>query len=186
MTMKSSHSTIGIILTTVLIAFTGQAEVKYNHFSIEQAKLQAKVEGKKIFVVFSNLECSPCRWMEANVYSDSALAYQLNNNFIAVKSNGYTVTGKYEVMHYKVSMLPTAIFFDENGAEIFRVEGKRDYSKMSEITGLVLSGNYQELINADQRKEPIPIPRNNDVNLPMNPSLKSKEENQLATKNENL
>lgn len=164
--MDRSQISLRLAFIFLLGAYTSQAEVNYKTFTIEQAKVEAKEQHKKIFVVFSNLECSPCRWMETNVYSDSLLASTLNDNFIAVKSNGYTITGKYEVMHYKVQVLPTMIFFDENGLEIYRIEGKRDKTKMNEITSLVLSGSISEITIIDQKRDPIPLPKNNDVILP--------------------
>ncbi|MES2800045.1 MAG: thioredoxin family protein [Bacteroidota bacterium] len=169
--MDRSYISLSIFLALFFNNFNTQAEVKFNSFSIAQALEEAKSQHKKVFVVFSNLECSPCRWMDLNVYSDSLFSATTNENFINVKSNGYTINGKYEVMHYKVYTLPTMIYFDENGKELYRIEGKRDKSKMTEIAALVLNGAHIDIVDED-KKEPMPIPRSKNEGLPINPVLR--------------
>lgn len=128
-------------LTLLLFQLTALAQVDFKLQSIEETLPLAKTEQKLMFVVFSDKNCGYCKWMEQNVYNDQTLSTTINNNLIPVKSNGYTIEGKKEKYLNKVNMLPTMIFFDENGNEVSRVEGKKTLKDMKDIVSGVLSTN---------------------------------------------
>ncbi|MFN3940359.1 MAG: thioredoxin family protein [Chitinophagales bacterium] len=62
-----------------------QSEFKW--YTVEEAIAQNKVSGKKIFIDVYTTWCGPCKWLDANTFSNPVIRKQLNDYFIPTKFN---------------------------------------------------------------------------------------------------
>src|SRR5882724_5032774 len=97
-----------------------------------QLKHKAKAEHKFIFVDCYATWCSPCKVMDNKVYSNDTVGAYMNDKFISVKvqldtskKDDFEVQSWYTDAHdlkamYKVSALPTYLFFSPDGNAVHR------------------------------------------------------------------
>lgn len=88
--------------------------------TLEEATSAAKESGRPILVDFWADWCTACKVMDREVYSDSAFA-EAARGFVAVRINYDKKTAI--ARKYNVSELPTLVFTDSFGGEIFRRTG---------------------------------------------------------------
>lgn len=88
--------------------------------TMEEASAAAKESGRPILVDFWADWCAACKVMDKEVYSDPAFA-EASHNFVAVRVNYDKKTAL--ARKYSVSELPTLVFTDSFGGEIFRHTG---------------------------------------------------------------
>jgi len=102
-------------------------------------QLYAQKEGPKPKVTFVELgsdRCIPCKEMQPILKSvEKKYGYQLKVIFYDVwKSEQQDYAAKY-----KISLIPTQVFLDENGKEFFRHEGffpEKEIDKLLQSKGL--------------------------------------------------
>lgn len=171
--MKAISTFLFLIFTFILIGFSSKANINFQAVEIESIIPKAQENNRFIFVEFSAEKCSPCVWMETNVFTDPQVARYFNVNFLSVKSNGISVASKFEKYKYSIEMFPTMMFLTPDGEEIIRIEGKTDAENLEKIARLVMEGNFEELKKiAPKKKEYVnPEPRNEDFpDFPDNPN----------------
>lgn len=139
------YSVLNIVLF-FLLCMNSNAQVDFKLMPIVDAAAQAKEQNKLVFVEFTAEGCPPCVVMEKEVFSNPTFGNLINERFIAVKSNGLTTNSKFEKMRHKIHGFPTIVYFDGNGIEIFRVEGKRTLEEMLTLSNLILEGNIERAI----------------------------------------
>lgn len=98
--------------------------------TLEEAVSAAKETGQPIFVDFWADWCAACKVMDRQVYSDPAFA-EAAQSFIAVRINYDKRTAL--ARKYNVSELPTLVFTDSFGGEIFRRTGFLDGRPLVEL-----------------------------------------------------
>ena len=98
--------------------------------TLEEASSVAKETGRPIFVDFWADWCTACKVMERQVYSDPGFA-EAAQSFIAVRINYDKKTAL--ARKYNVSELPTLVFTDSFGGEIFRRTGFLDGRPLVEL-----------------------------------------------------
>lgn len=104
----------------------------------EKVKEKARSEGKYIFVDCYATWCGPCKMMDRNVFSNSYIGNEMNAKFVCVKiqidtndSDDEQVTKWYTdakmiVDAYKISAVPTYLFFNSEGKLVHLSGGYQD------------------------------------------------------------
>jgi thioredoxin-related protein len=112
--LKTLILTFSLLFATVTLH--GQ-ETKINFLNIEldSAYKIAKSENKLLFVDCYTTWCGPCKYMEANIFTNSEVAKYYNDNFINVKLDMEKGEGEVFAGWYEVRSYPTYIFLDLSG-----------------------------------------------------------------------
>lgn len=98
--------------------------------TLDDATAAAKESGKPIFVDFWADWCAACKVMDKEAYSAPAFA-EAARGFIAVRVNYDRKTAL--ARKYNVSELPTLLFTDSYGSELFRHTGYLDDHLLTEL-----------------------------------------------------
>jgi thioredoxin-like negative regulator of GroEL len=98
--------------------------------SIEEASIKAQLSSKPIMVDFWADWCAPCKVMESEVYTNKEFI-QASEQFLAVRINADKKPAV--VRKYHVTGLPTLLFTDSFGNELFRYTGAMATAKLTEL-----------------------------------------------------
>jgi thioredoxin-related protein len=101
--------------------------VTFSPLSFEAFRTQAKFENKPYFIMFGASWCAPCHRIKNELFTNQQIADLSNKNYLAYyidleSFDGMEINSKL----YKVSQLPTVIFFDPRGIETDRAIGYFD------------------------------------------------------------
>ena len=139
--MKTKPSITSLMIACALlflcVPFSGYAQknegIHFETDSLPVLELQAKKEGKLIFIDAYFTGCEPCAWMADSVFTDSAVAHFYNSNFI----NGQINMGKGErrdlAKKYHVNCFPTYLFIDGDGNVVHRMSSTCPAEQFVEI-----------------------------------------------------
>jgi len=83
----------------------------------------ATKEKKYIFIDAYTTWCSPCKWMDENVYSSKHAEDYFSPKFISVKMDMEKEEGLLFKDKYRVDAYPTYLFFDSTGKILHRFQG---------------------------------------------------------------
>jgi len=97
--------------------------IKFQKISFDDALLQAKSSNKLIFIDAYAVWCGPCKWMEANTFTDQKVGEFFNENFINLKIDMEKGEGPSIAKKYQVSAYPTMFFIDGKGEVVHRIIG---------------------------------------------------------------
>jgi thiol-disulfide isomerase/thioredoxin len=92
----------------------------------QEAINDAKKTGKDIFLDIYATWCGPCKAMDANVYTDSAVAEFYNSYYINLKVDGEGEFGKIIATRYKLSAYPSLYYINADEKLIHELVGYRD------------------------------------------------------------
>jgi thioredoxin-related protein len=115
-----------IAVVFVFMSFISFSNIDFKNLTIKQAIELAQKENKKVFIDFYSTACPPCKIMEKDVFTDSAVSAYINEHFISVRSNAASIEGKLEKFEYKINAYPTLLFLSPEGKELTRFIGGRN------------------------------------------------------------
>jgi thioredoxin-related protein len=112
-----------------------------------------KGNGKHLFIDFTTTWCGWCKKMEAETFSDTAVAHYINKNFVPVKVwadqdsvldiDGYKVTQKQLAQsEFQVSGYPTFWFLNTKKEKLGPVSGYRTKEQLMDILPVVAEYRY--------------------------------------------
>lgn len=97
--------------------------IKFKNISFTDALAEAKATNKLIFIDAYAVWCGPCKWMEANTFTDQKVGEFFNENFINLKIDMEKGEGPGIAKKYQVSAYPTMFFIDGKGKVVHRIIG---------------------------------------------------------------
>lgn len=123
--IKNSLLLIMALLTTAQFSMAkdGKEGIKFFKGTWEQALKEAKKTNKLLFVDAYATWCGPCKMMAKKVFVQKEVGNFYNKNFIPVKIDVDSKTGKPLARKYKVTAMPTYLFVDGNGKLVYRKLG---------------------------------------------------------------
>lgn len=106
-----------VLMSLIIICFSLTAEEG-------QSKVQTSVDSvqtpKITFVELGSVNCIPCKQMQPVM---AAIEEEYADTVKVVFHDVWTKQGKKDGKKYKIKLIPTQVFLDENGVEFFRHEG---------------------------------------------------------------
>ena len=101
--------------------------VIFSKMKFEDFKVYAKFENKPYFIMFGASWCAPCHRIKNELFINPQIVALANQNYMAYyidleSFDGVEINSKF----FKVSQLPTVIFFDPRGVETDRAIGVFD------------------------------------------------------------
>ncbi len=90
---------------------------------VEPGLLDAKSQGKHVFVYARSKYCGACKQFEAETFTNSSVIDKLNKDFILISID--VDEQKTETRNFRLRVTPTEIFLDPAGTEIKRFLGYR-------------------------------------------------------------
>lgn len=107
--------------------------IQYADDSWDAILKQARVHQKPIFVKAYADYCMPCKLMDKTVFVDKSVINTFNEQFINFKVDMQTPLADVFNVAYGVKMLPSLLFFDENGNVIQIIEGTLSVDELLKI-----------------------------------------------------
>lgn len=123
-TMKKTLITLFALSQSVFIY--AQNHIQFQKLTFDQAKEKALQENKLIFLDGYTSWCAPCKWMEANVFNQPAIANYYNANFINTKFDCEVGEGITIAKEYQIKSFPTYLFLDHKGVLIYRTQSRME------------------------------------------------------------
>lgn len=99
--------------------------IQFQNISFEAALKKAKKEKKLIFVDAYAVWCGPCKWMEANTFSEKEVGDAFNDKFINLKIDMEKGEGPELARKYNVRAYPTMFLIDGDGKVVKRILGAK-------------------------------------------------------------
>jgi len=95
--------------------------------SLDNAFIIANEEDKKIFIDFTGVTCTNCRWMETNVFAEQSVE-DIMSQFILVSlytdaGDNYLEKRDYQISRFKTAALPYYVILDKNDLVIDEFPG---------------------------------------------------------------
>ena len=95
--------------------------------SLDDAFIIANEENKKIFIDFTGVTCTNCRWMETNVFAEQSVE-DIMSQFILVSlytdaGDNYLEKRDYQISRFKTAALPYYVILDKNDLVIDEFPG---------------------------------------------------------------
>ena len=104
---------------------------------VEPGLLDARSQGKPVFVYARSKYCSACKQFEAETFTNSSVIDKLNKDFILISID--VDEQKTETRNFRLRATPTEIFLDPKGTEIKRLLGYRtNQTFLDEINKIVV------------------------------------------------
>lgn len=156
--MKNLIHALLLILSIQLCSAQG---VDFFHGSFEEAKLEAKVQGKLIFMDAYAVWCGPCKMMTNNVFPQDKVGDFFNKHFINMKVDMEKGEGVDLRRQYGVSAYPTLLLIDAEGAVVQQIKGARgadaliEWAKKANRPNPMLTKKMQEKYDNGDRDAPL-------------------------------
>ncbi|MEM8526116.1 MAG: thioredoxin family protein [Bacteroidota bacterium] len=141
---------ITLLLFTAIFAFHLQAQeesadlkINFDNADWENTLKKAKEEDKLIFVDAYTTWCGPCKWMDANVFTDEKVGEFYNENFINVKIDQEKGEGILFQKAYGVRGFPSFLFIDGKGEVVHRGIGSKPTAQFVSLGEAALDPEQQ-------------------------------------------
>jgi len=127
------RSFLSFLLFSFLLSVFGQDTtsiakdtVLFSDLSFSQFKLAAAFENKPYFIMFSASWCAPCHRIKKEVFTHPKIVQLANEHYMAYWVDIESFNGIEINNTYKISQLPTILFFDPKGRIIDKAIGYFD------------------------------------------------------------
>lgn len=122
-----------ITMVVALTAMVASAQVNFESSSTLRTLIErAASEEKLIFVDCYAEWCGPCKYMDANVFTDKSVGEFMNENFINAKFDMEKGDGLAIGRRYLVKSYPTFLILNKKGEEVARLIGSSGPSEFIE------------------------------------------------------
>lgn len=112
-----------LLLVSSPFMFLSAQAVQFHHGDWASALARADQEQKLIFLDAYTTWCGPCKLMDKQTFTDSAVGAYFNAHFINVKMNMEQGEGIGLARQFSVQAYPTLLFVDASGHVVHRVAG---------------------------------------------------------------
>ncbi|WP_229234603.1 thioredoxin family protein [Candidatus Methanoliparum sp. LAM-1] len=117
-----------------------------NWYTYDEGMILAKNQNKPVMIYFTTDLCPHCRNLEQNVFMDERMAEKLANNFVCIKVDAdkeKDIVDKYKkggfLGGFMPMPVPTVIFANSQGNEVYRIEGERSIEDFNKIVDDLLN-----------------------------------------------
>jgi len=154
--MKTILALFTFLFTLNLISAQG---IEFFHGTFEEAKTEAKAQGKLIFMDAYAVWCGPCKMMSKNVFPQEKVGEFFNANFINLKVDMEKGEGVSLRRKYGVSAYPTLLLIDANGEVVESIRGARgadaliNWAKKAVVPNQGVVAKLQEKYDAGDRSQ---------------------------------
>lgn len=137
------------IITNDLVA----QGIQWQTGSFESILDKAKAQKKLIYIDIYTTWCSPCKQMDAEVFTNPTVGKLFNENFINYKIDGEKGEGRDLVDYFELDSYPTSMFIDGDWNVVMKLEGFRPTERLLESAEQVkergkISGSDDDLEQA--------------------------------------
>ncbi|WP_299458959.1 thioredoxin family protein [uncultured Microscilla sp.] len=154
-----------LLLVIALVAFSQLATAKtpvedkqgiqFFKGSWDEALAKAKKTKKLLFIDAYATWCGPCKMMDKQVFVKKNVGEYYNTNFIPVKINVESETGRPIASKYKVTAMPTYLFVDGEGKLVYKKLGYMKPAEFIEVgkSALEIPALHEKFAKGDRSKE---------------------------------
>ncbi len=129
----TAKSLIFIFFFLILTQLPTNAQgIQWQTGSFENILNKAKAQKKLIYVDIYTTWCTPCKQMDAEVFTNANVGKIFNDNFINYKIDGEKGEGKDLVEYFELDSYPTSMFIDGDWNVIQKLEGFRPVERLLE------------------------------------------------------
>ena len=132
MTTKYSIFMPSLFLFLITQFPTNAQGIQWQTGSFESILNIAKSQKKLIYVDIYTTWCSPCKQMDAEVFTNVNVGKIFNENFINYKIDGEKGEGKDLVEYFELESYPTSMFIDGDWNVLQKLEGFRPVERLLE------------------------------------------------------
>jgi len=108
--LKTFISTFAFTLFLSFVGLSQEIGIIFLDIKLDSAYNLVKLENKLVFVDCFTTWCGPCKYMDANVFTNDSVADYFNDNFINVKLDMEKGEGEVFAGRYRVRSYPTYMF----------------------------------------------------------------------------
>ncbi len=149
---------VGIMLFSSSVFSQG---IDFKQGNWDKIVAMAKAQKKPIFLDAYASWCGPCKWMDKNVYGESAAGDFYNATFISAKIDMEKGEGPALAKKYGVKAYPTLLFINADGSIEHRVCGSMELEAFIELGRTAIDPERRLKETAMQfQKSPKPEPEN--------------------------
>ncbi len=144
---------VAALLKTSLLFSLPPDSLKYFDGSHKALKREAVRLKQPFILLFGASWCAPCHALKRDVLNHHVIASFANSHFLVKYVDLESFEGLEVNNEFKVSQLPTMLFFDVNGKKLDEVVGLVDenlmYKKLRQHSGIPISRVYESNVGND-------------------------------------
>jgi len=112
------------------------------NISFDKILDRAKAENKPILLDFYTTWCSPCRWLDQDVFQLEVVGALFNDNFISIKVNAERGEGPELAKRFGVTVFPTLIYLNSEGEVVKQQLGMATATQIMTQANQVMDNNF--------------------------------------------
>lgn len=141
------------LLISVLFSLKAQEGIQFFEGTFEEAKKEAAVKNKLIFMDAYTVWCGPCKRMAKDVFPQKEVGDFFNRNFINIKVDMEKGEGKDIAKKYSIYSYPTLLFVDKDGDVVNQAKGMRNAAGLIDLGKQALLPNPGQIAALEARYE---------------------------------
>lgn len=99
------------------------SKIEFRDLSFKEGLAAAAEEGKPVFIDCYTTWCGPCKWMSANIFTDSKVADYYNDNYVCLKIDMEKGEGIDIAKDYGIRAYPTLLYLNSEGERLLVTVG---------------------------------------------------------------